>query len=106
MLLHCPKCRSFAVEPQQTGRMICGAIGATAGAVRGAQAVAVVTRSAVTLAAASHPAGLAAKTVLGALLGGFSGAVIGGSFGDVLDKTVTNNYRCLVCEHTFRVDEY
>ena len=105
MLLHCPKCRSHAVEPREAGRMICGAIGATAGAIRGAQAVVVVTKSAVSVATASSPVGLAAKAVLGALLGGFSGAIIGGSFGDVLDKTVMDNYHCLICEHTFRVDD-
>jgi hypothetical protein len=101
----CPRCQSERIETRSYGKKIGGVIGAAAGigsgmalVLSGADVTAFVGSTADS--AGGLPGGLA-RGVLAVMMSGSAGCTAGAAFGDVLDETVLDKYRCVECGHGF-----
>jgi hypothetical protein len=101
----CPRCQSERIETRGYGKKIGGVIGAAAGigsgmalVFSGADVNALVGSTADPVVVSSH--GLA-RGVLAVMMSGSAGCTAGAAFGDVLDETVLDKYRCVECGHAF-----
>lgn len=101
----CPKCQSDCVEPRHRARKTGGAIGAVAGAASGAAFALSGAEAGTAVGVLAGPPGAVCGAIAGAviagLIGGAAGCATGSMFGEVVDSTVLDNFRCHACGHAF-----
>ena len=100
MSVECPNCGSNSVDVLNTFRKTGTALGAASGVATGLGAATQSARLAA-LAISGGPVAMIGTAVISAITLGISGAVLGSECGQVLDENMTNNYRCLNCDHRF-----
>ena len=103
--LHCPHCKSTQIQTRDHARKVGGAVGTIAGTSIGVAGALNAGRIGMSVGLIAGPVGVAvggiAGIVLGALCGGTTGCLAGAKLGEVVDRHVLNNHRCLQCGFTF-----
>lgn len=110
MFNQCPQCYSTRVVPLNNGRKVFGVLGTVLGAIAG-----------ISLAIASRPIGGAStlvrtasaalalsslgRVISSGVINGAIGGQAGITLGRMLDDDVLDNYECLKCSHTFKVNK-
>lgn len=104
----CPRCQSENVITINIGRKTGGTLGALAGAASSIPRITAGASSGAYLGAIAGPPGIVAGSLTGAVLsglvGGTAGCIAGTRLGEMLDRKIFDNYRCLSCELQFSQD--
>ncbi|WP_336368085.1 hypothetical protein [Marinobacter sp. C2H3] len=104
----CPNCLSQRIGKRNYGKKFAGVVGASAGTYGGYAAATAGAHAGAKLGIVTGPGGATVGglggAVIGALLGGATGASAGVLLGDILDKRVLDNLRCLDCGYCFSTD--
>ncbi|SUA78202.1 complement resistance protein TraT [Pandoraea pnomenusa] len=101
----CPKCQSDRVDARNRARKMGGAIGTVAGTTSGVAFALSGAETGAAVGVLAGPAGAVCGAIAGAviagLIGGAAGCATGSMFGEVVDSTVLDNFRCHACGHAF-----
>ncbi|KMQ76401.1 hypothetical protein [Marinobacter subterrani] len=104
----CPNCLSRRIGKKNYGKKAAGLVGASAGTFGGYSAATAGVHAGVKRGIVAGPGGATVAgiggAVIAALLGGASGASAGVILGEILDKRVVDNLRCLDCGYSFSTD--
>ena len=105
MNIVCPNCKSTRVTTRNRARKTAGLIGAVGGCVGGATGSLSGIEIGMTVGIVAGPPGMLFGGVLGALfgavVGGTAGGLSGARLGELVDRRILDNYRCLACGHCF-----
>lgn len=105
MHLPCPNCNSTRVTTRNRARKTVGLIGTVGGTLGGASGGLSGFEIGTVVGIVAGPPGMVVGGVLGALFGalvaGTAGGLSGAQLGELIDRRILDNYRCLACGHTF-----
>jgi len=101
----CPNCNSSRIITRNRARKAAGLIGTVGGCVGGATGSLSGIEIGMTVGIVAGPPGMVFGGVLGALfgavVGGTAGGLSGARLGELVDRRILDNYRCLACGHCF-----
>lgn len=105
MSISCPNCRSALIETRNLARKTGGLIGTVGGTVGGAASSLTGVEIGMTVGVVAGPPGMVVGGFLGALMGALFGGtacgLAGAQLGELVDRRILDNHRCLVCGHCF-----
>src|SRR5574343_98709 len=105
MNIQCPNCHSARITTRTRARKTAGLIGTVGGCVGGATGSLSGIEIGMTVGVVAGPPGMVFGGVLGALfgavVGGTAGGLSGARLGELVDRRILYNYRCLACGHCF-----
>ncbi|HLR17259.1 MAG TPA: hypothetical protein VK099_05240 [Alcanivoracaceae bacterium] len=109
MITQCPQCFSTRTAPLTRARVILGTAGTILGVIAGV-ALAISSSPAsgantvIRATGAAIALGSLSKAISNGALNGVLGGQAGIALGRMLDDEVLDNYECLKCSHTFKVE--
>ena len=105
MNIQCPNCHSSRILTRNCAKKAIGLIGTVGGTVGGATSSLSAGSLGMTVGIVAGPPGMVFGGVLGALfgavVGGTAGGLSGARLGELVDRRILDNYRCLACGHCF-----
>jgi len=104
MTISCSACHSSHIISRDLAKKTGALIGTVGGAASGAVGALGGARIGTAVGSAVGPIGTAlgalAGALMGALMGAASGNMAGAAVGELVDKTLLDNFLCLSCGHT------